>query len=220
MNQPWHKRFRKLLPGLRTRPDSPTAEAVPNRSFPRHHQASEATISEYIDASDFSIASLNIEAAKRQATIGKYYIRDKTTQNRLDELQEGKVTLPPHKTWTGDYTDWVADPFTDLNWRFQFQTLRWINPYLWDALDGNEDSKNEWKRIAHSWAMANTPPERAGDKYAWIDMGMVTVQFSSVSEHLLLTKRTTGISTCSSYIAIGFSMIPISSLVIMDCTKT
>lgn len=170
MNQPWHKRFLKLLPGLRTRPDSPTAEAVPNRSFPKHRQASEATMSECIDASDFSIASLNIEAAKRQATIGKYYIRDKTTQNRLDELQEGKITLPPHKTWTGDYTDWIADPFTDLNWRFQFQTLRWINPYLWDALDGNQDSKNEWKRIAHSWAMANTPPERAGDKYAWIDM--------------------------------------------------
>src|SRR5699024_1000272 len=170
MNQPWHKRFLKLLPGLRTRPDSPTAEAVPNRSFPKHRQASEATMSECIDASDFSIASLNIEAAKRQATIGKYYIRDKTTQNRLDELQEGKITLPPHKTWTGDYTDWIADPFTDLNWRFQFQTLRWINPYLWDALDGNQDSKNEWKRIVQSWSEANTPPNDAPDKYAWMDM--------------------------------------------------
>src|SRR5699024_6418173 len=107
MNQPWHKRFRKLLPGHRTRPDSPTAQAVPNLFLPSHRQASEATISECIDSSDCSITSLNIEAAKHQATICKYYIRDKTNQNRQDELPEGKVPLPPHKTWTGDYTDWV-----------------------------------------------------------------------------------------------------------------
>lgn len=170
MSQPWHKRFLKLLSRSRTRSDSATAETTSNRAFSKRRQDSESTRSECIDAADFSVAALNIEAAKRQATIGKYYIRDKTTQHRLEELQEGKVTLPPHKAWTGDYTNWVADPFTDLNWRFQFQTLRWINPYLWDALDGNQDSKTEWKRIVHSWAMANTPPEHAGDKYAWIDM--------------------------------------------------
>src|SRR5699024_1022325 len=55
-------------------------------------------------------------------------------------------------------------------WRFQFQTLRWNNPYLWDALDGNQDSKNEWKRIVQSWSEANTPPNDAPDKYAWMDM--------------------------------------------------
>lgn len=119
---------------------------------------------------DFTIWDLNHAAARRQATIGKSYIRNDQTAQRLAELKESTVTLPPHNSWTGDYTDWTADPFTDLNWRFQFHTLRWINPYLWDALDGEEDSKTEWKRIVRSWAEANIPPERAEDKYAWTDM--------------------------------------------------
>ena len=118
----------------------------------------------------FTLADLNLEAARRQAKIGKGYARDKYTKKRLEELQQGTVTLPPHKSWSGDYTDWTADPFQDLNWRFQFHTLRWINPYLWDALDGNQESKVEWKRIVRSWADANLPPEQAADKYAWMDM--------------------------------------------------
>src|SRR5699024_6571068 len=49
-------------------------------------------------------------------------------------------------------------------------TLRLINPYLWDALDGIENSNKAWKRVADCWAIANTPAERAGDKSACIDM--------------------------------------------------
>ncbi|OAV51199.1 heparinase II/III family protein [Enteractinococcus helveticum] len=119
---------------------------------------------------DFRIRDLNRAAAKRQATIGKNYSRNEQTPQLLAELKENTVTLPPHNSWTGDYTDWTADPFTDLNWRFQFHTLRWINPYLWEALDGDEDSKTEWKRIVRSWAETNIPPKRAEDKYAWMDM--------------------------------------------------
>ena len=122
------------------------------------------------NAHEFTIADLNPEAARRQAKIGKGYARDKFTKKRLAQLQQGTVTLTPHKPWSGDYTDWTADPFQDLNWRFQFHTLRWINPYLWDALNGNEESKNEWKRIVHSWADTNFPAEHAVDKYAWMDM--------------------------------------------------
>jgi len=119
---------------------------------------------------NFTVDDLNLAAAERQATIGKHYARTSRTEELLVELKQGTVTLPPHKPWTGDYTDWTADPFGDLNWRFQFQTLRWINPYLWDALDGNEESKQEWKRIVRSWAEANIPPSRAAEKYAWMDM--------------------------------------------------
>jgi len=120
--------------------------------------------------SKFTFNNLNVEAARRQATLGRDYAPHSKTQERLEELKKSTVTLPPHRPWTGVYTNWTADPLKDLNWRFQFQTLRWINPYLWDALDGNQESKVEWKRIVRSWADNNTPPERAKDKYAWMDM--------------------------------------------------
>src|SRR5690625_2683124 len=107
----------------------------------------------------FTVADLNPDAARRQAKIGRDYARDRTTKKRLGELKSGIVTLPPHEPWSGNYTDWTADPFQDLNWRFQFHTLRWINPLLWDALDGNKESKAEWKRIVRSWAMSNCPPQ-------------------------------------------------------------
>lgn len=118
----------------------------------------------------FSFPSLNIDAARRQAKLGRDYARTAQTATQLEELNQGRVNLPPHPTWQGDYTDWVADPFEDRNWRFQFHTLRWINPYFWDALAGNEESKQEWKRIVRSWAAHNTPPPQAEDDYAWMDM--------------------------------------------------
>lgn len=117
-----------------------------------------------------SIEGLNIDAAHRQATLGKGYARSLQTPKHLKELQDSTVTLPPHRSWQGDYTNWAADPFKDRNWRFQFHTLRWINPYLWDALDGNAESQSEWKSIVRSWADANTPPHVAPDEYAWKDM--------------------------------------------------
>lgn len=117
-----------------------------------------------------SLAGLNLDAARRQATLGKGYSRSPLNSKQLRRLQNSTVTLPPHKSWQGDYTDWEADPFNDRNWRFQFHTLRWINPYLWDAIDGSESSQNEWKRIVCSWAQANTPPDDAADEYAWKDM--------------------------------------------------
>lgn len=114
--------------------------------------------------------SLDVSAARRQARLGRDYARTKRTAQQLKELKNGNITLPPHGSWNGDYTDWTADPFNDRNWRFQFHTLRWINPYLWDALDGDNSSHHEWKRIVYSWAQHNTPPENASDAYAWMDM--------------------------------------------------
>lgn len=156
MIRSWLKRFRGLLT-QNNEPAEPdqAQESVKDYSGPDH---------------GFTVSQLNCEAARRQATIGMSYARHAKTDERLAELKNSTITLPPHKSWTGDYTDWTADPFTDLNWRFQFHTLRWINPYLWDAYESNEESKTEWKRIVRSWGQANIPPERAEDKYAWMDM--------------------------------------------------
>src|SRR5690625_765748 len=154
MIRSWLKRLRNLLRSA----SRPSAE--------QSDQENAVDIKDH----NCTVADLNRDAARHDAKIGKGYARDKTKKERLAELKQGTVPRPPHKPWTGDYTDWTADPFTDLNWRFQFHTLRWINPYLWDALDGNEESKAEWKRIVRSWAEANIPPHRAADKYAWMDM--------------------------------------------------
>ena len=156
MIRSWLKRFRGLLTQRTDPAESESAqESVKNYSSQEH---------------GFTVSHLNCDAARRQATIGKTYARHSKTEERLAELKQGTITLPPHKPWTGDYTDWTADPFKDLNWRFQYHTLRWINPYLWDAYDGNTESQAEWKRIVRSWGESNIPPERAEDKYAWMDM--------------------------------------------------
>jgi len=163
VGNPWYKRIFKSI--------SKRADRKPNdRSVGVERKNTTTTDPRSIEQLVFTVESLDIDAAIRQATLGAGYARDSKTKGRLAELKNGTVVLPPHAPWTGDYTDWVADPFNDLNWRFQFQTLRWINPYLWDALDGSESSKREWKRIVRSWAEHNTPPERAEDKYAWMDM--------------------------------------------------
>ena len=133
---------------------------------PRQPRVQQQTYTEH----NFTYSNLNFAAAKRQSSIGKHYARHAQSKKELHDLKQGTITLPPHKPWTGNYTDWTADPFSDLNWRFQFHTLRWINPFLWAALDGDEESKTEWKRIVRSWADANIPPESAEDKYAWMDM--------------------------------------------------
>lgn len=137
-----------------------------SRRFSRQNVAKPASAKEL----GFDFTSLDTEAACRQAKLGRDYARTAQTSTRLKELNQGIVNLPPHPTWEGDYTNWVADPFEDRNWRFQFHTLRWINPYLWDALAGSEESKQEWKRIVRSWGEHNTPPSQAEDDYAWMDM--------------------------------------------------
>lgn len=170
MRIPWYKR----LFGTASKTNRSQTNAAKNREKHGSYGSSSSNLSAaHTLASSpqyFSVDNLNLAAALRQATLGTHYVPDNNIKKKLQELKAGTVKLPPHAAWTGDYTDWVADPFKDLNWRFQFQTLRWINPYLWDAMDGNQDSKNEWKRIVQSWSEANTPPNDAPDKYAWMDM--------------------------------------------------
>ncbi len=164
MNNSWFRRLRSFLSKqVRKRAFAEQSESIDRADSDTHLEPT-------AQALGFSVSDLNRDAARRQAKLGKGYARSRDTPKRLKELQQGIVTLPPHGAWEGDYTDWTADPFEDRNWRFQFHTLRWINPYLWNALDGDEVSRQEWKRIVHSWAQTNTPPQDAPDDYAWQDM--------------------------------------------------
>lgn len=148
--------------------------AIVRRSHQTEHTLNQTTDSKsYVQdpaAFGIEIASLNLDAAQRQGSIGRGYARTSDQEELLAHLKDGNLILSPHPVWKADFTHWTADPFQDRNWRFQFHTLRWINPLLWDALDGSQESSHEWKRIVKSWYESNVPPQRAKDAYAWMDM--------------------------------------------------
>src|SRR5690625_851467 len=131
MTMPWFRRLRRFLS---TGFDAQKTSRDTRPSF----------------ATNFSVDGLNIEAARRQATLGRGYAKDSLTLERLAELQQGTVTLLPHKSWTGDYTNWIADPFVDRNWRFQFQSLLLIIPFLCDVLDDYVQFRAECYNIVSS----------------------------------------------------------------------
>lgn len=122
------------------------------------------------NTSGVSALDLDVEAGLRQA-IGVQFEQSDVTPVRLGLLERGEILLPPHPKWQGNFTDWKADPYEDRNWKFQFHTLRWINPLVWSALEGNEEHRREWLRIVKSWHEANVPVETAPSPFAWKDMG-------------------------------------------------
>lgn len=114
-------------------------------------------------------AGLDLDASARQA-FGPSYSRPKDLRLTVAAYREGTLTMPPHPSWSGDPTNWTADPFQDRNWQFQHHTLRWLNALRWSALDGDEWARSEWLRVARSWFEANVPAERAASAFAWKDM--------------------------------------------------
>lgn len=116
-----------------------------------------------------AIAQLDLGVADRQA-IGASYLRPKNLDSALARYWGGTLRLPPQPDWSGDFTNWTADPFKDRNWQFQHHTLRWVNPLRWAALEGDSDARAEWLRIARSWFDANVPASKAVGAFAWKDM--------------------------------------------------
>lgn len=112
---------------------------------------------------------VDAEVSERQA-FGAAFRKSADHDVRLDLVMRGTLRLPPHPDWTGDVTNWRADPFADRNWQFQHHTLRWINPLRWAALDGARAAGEEWRRIARSWGEENLPAERRPGEFAWKDM--------------------------------------------------
>lgn len=112
---------------------------------------------------------LNLDVSERQA-FGGSYCRPKDLDEALRNYWANRLILPPQPVWEGNFTDWSADPFQDRNWRFQHQTLRWINPLRWAALDGDQDARTEWIRVAKSWATENIPAQASPSDFGWKDM--------------------------------------------------
>lgn len=126
-----------------------------------------------------TLVDLDLGVASRQAFSGTYE-RPKHLDAAIARHRDGILRLPPHPDWTGDYTDWTADPLKDRNWQFQHHTLRWVNPLRWAAMEGDEYARAEWLRVARSWYEANVPAETAVGPFAWKDMadGNRAIQFS------------------------------------------
>lgn len=116
-----------------------------------------------------AVSDLDARISERQS-FGGIYARPSNLEQAVNRYRSGQLALPPHPIWTGDPTDWAADPFSDRNWRFQHHTLRWLNPLRWAALDGDEAARAEWIRVVRSWADVNTPADRAVSDMAWKDM--------------------------------------------------
>ncbi len=116
-----------------------------------------------------NVAELDLGVAERQA-FGTVYGKPAKHELLAKLVKGGTLRLPPHPNWTGDTTDWTADPYGDRNWQFQHHTLRWLNPLRWAALEGDDEAATEWRRVARSWAEANIPAKRARGVFAWKDM--------------------------------------------------
>jgi hypothetical protein len=116
-----------------------------------------------------AVADLDATVTDRQS-FGASYRRPPNLDSQVASLRGGALSLPPQPVWFGDPTDWTADPFHDRNWRFQHHTLRWLNPLRWAALEGDEEARGEWIRVARSWGEANVPASISGSDFAWKDM--------------------------------------------------
>jgi hypothetical protein len=112
---------------------------------------------------------LDLSVAERQA-FGGSYAKPANQDEQLARIKAGTIRIPPHGDWTGDYTDWHADPFKDRNWQFQFHSLRWLTSLRWAALEGDDQARSEWLRIARSWFEANVPFTPGLAPFAWKDM--------------------------------------------------
>lgn len=115
------------------------------------------------------IEDLDLGVSERQS-FGTVYGKPARYEKLTKLVLAGTLRLPPHPDWTGDVTDWAADPLADRNWQFQHHTLRWLNPVRWSALDGDEAAATEWRRVARSWGKANVPARKAKGLFAWKDM--------------------------------------------------
>lgn len=113
--------------------------------------------------------TLDPSVADRQA-FGVLYARPNNLTEQILTYSQGTLKLLAHPGFTGDVTDWTADPFDDSNWKAQHQTLRWLNPLRWAALDGDAAARAEWLRVARSWFEANVPVSSAVAATAWGNM--------------------------------------------------
>lgn len=111
----------------------------------------------------------DLEAAARQA-LGKHFVPGPDEERQVEDLLQGRLTLPPHRTWDlPEDPTWSEDPFQDNNWQFQFHMLRWLDPLRRAAQGGDDRAAQAWEHYARSWVASN-PPGASASRWAWVDM--------------------------------------------------
>lgn len=98
-----------------------------------------------------------------------------------DRLMAGILTLPTHPTATlPEDPTWAEDPFGDINWRYQYHTLRWTTA-LFQAFQvtENRDYLDRILFLLEDYMRDNLLPEPPSDM-TWYDMSA-----SIRTEHLI-----------------------------------
>ena len=112
---------------------------------------------------------VSMNAAGRQA-LGVHFTPAPDEDKKVSALKRGKLTMPPHKTWTlPEHPTWSENPFSDNNWQFQYHMLRWLDPLRRAGAAGDAEAARLWEFWARSWIESN-PPGSGVTKWAWIDM--------------------------------------------------
>ncbi|MVZ89975.1 hypothetical protein GQF49_05695 [Microbacter sp. ANSKLAB05] len=116
---------------------------------------------------------------ERQA-VGGFFTDTDADVEKARRILDGWVALPPHGEWElPQRIRWTEDPFGEANWKFQFHTLRWVDPLRRVALKETSDSDRaaqRWLDITRSWMDACL---HGANAVAWKDMavGMRTIEF-------------------------------------------
>lgn len=118
-----------------------------------------------------SSEAMDLGVYDRQS-MGASYTPTTADEARVEDLQKGRLLLPPHPVWVGDLFDWTADPFNDRNWRFQRHTLRWLMPLVHQSKLGDAGA-SLYTALAKSWA-ADNPVDDPSAPETWTDMAAGT----------------------------------------------
>jgi len=89
-----------------------------------------------------------------------------------DELMAGTLTLPTHApVELAENPTWAEDPLGDVNWRYQYHTLRWTVPLLQAFQEtGDRDYLNRLLFLLRDYMADNLVPDPPSDM-TWYDMG-------------------------------------------------
>lgn len=91
----------------------------------------------------------------------------------LEQLLQGKLTLPPHAAQEiGPEFSWASDPLHDANWRFQFHTLLWLDNLRECSTElSSDEGLALYARLLRDWIEKNPVDEPPSD-YSWFDMAV------------------------------------------------
>lgn len=103
--------------------------------------------------------------------IGGRYNKHKSDISIADEIINGKLSLPNHRTFILPLNPkWNEDPLDDRNWKFLYHSLRWLDPLRRAFIETKNRSYGfAYLHYIDSWLKAN-PELQGSSEFSWHDM--------------------------------------------------